>query len=72
MEARNIDNYEQEIKTILASNPATPADLNTALLAFDASLANQRMKTALKNVTLTVLLNSTDSTLVHDAIGLLP
>lgn len=71
MEANTIDSYEQQIKAILATNPATAADLNTALLTFDAGLANERMKAALKNVTQTVLLSSTDASLVNDAMGLL-
>lgn len=67
----DIYSYEQEIKSILLTNPATPADLNAALLAFDASLANERMQAAYKNITQTVLLNNTDSALVNDALGLL-
>ena len=71
MQADVIDNYEQQIKAILLSNPATAADLNTALLAFDAGLASARLKTAYKNVTQTVLLNTTDSALVGAAMELL-
>ena len=71
MEAYKIDSYEQEIKKILLTNPATAGDLNTALLAFDAGMANERLKTAYKNVTQTVLLNNTDSALVNDALVLL-
>ena len=71
MDANVVDDYGQQIKTILLTNPATGAALNTALLAYDTGLANKRLQTALKNVTQTLLLNNTDSTLVNDALGLL-
>ena len=67
----DIYSYEQEIKAILLTNPATAGDLNTALLAYDTGLANERLKTAYKNVTQTLLMDNGDSTLVHDALALL-
>lgn len=70
MDGNTTSQYEQQIKTILATSP-TAADLNTQLQAFDAGLVATRMKAAYENITKTVPMSSADAALIEEAKGLL-